>query len=182
MLWNLKTAKFAILTLTRMHPLSQSIHLQMDNVIALSHLVKMGGTHNKVLSNISKQIWDYLLAKGITITTEYPPGAEKTKEIRAQNSQLLLSFIKPHGPVSTPTISRWIIMIVLNLSGIDTKTFTGLSKRTASSSKAKEAGILTVEILKRGFWSKKSTFEKFYYKGINTEDLSSFSAIYFEKL
>ena len=61
---------------------------------------------------------------------------ERTKEIRRQNSQLLLSFIKPHGPVSTPTISRWI-MIVLNLSGIDTKIFTGHSTRRASSSKAR---------------------------------------------
>ena len=31
---------------------------------------------------------------------------ERTKQMRGQNSQLLLSFVKPHGPVSTPTISR----------------------------------------------------------------------------
>ena len=55
---------------------------------------------------------------------------ERTKEIQGQNSQFLLSFVKPHGPVSNPTISRWI-MIVLNLSGIDAKTFTGHSTRTA---------------------------------------------------
>ena len=36
---------------------------------------KDGGTHNKVLSDISKEIWDYLLVKGITITAEYLPGA-----------------------------------------------------------------------------------------------------------
>ena len=78
---------------------------------------------------------------------------ERTKEIRGQNSQLLLSFVKPHGPVSTPAISRWIMM-VLNLFGIDTKTFGGHSTRTASSSKAKEADVSTKEILKHGFWSK----------------------------
>ena len=94
---------------------------------------------------------------------------EGTKEMRGQNSQLLLGFVKPHGAVSTPTISRWI-MIVLNLSGINTKTFTGHSTKTASSSKAKEAGVPTGEILKRGFWSKESTFEKFYHQGINRED------------
>ena len=32
---------------------------------------KDGGYHTKVLSDISKEIWDYLLAKGITITAEY---------------------------------------------------------------------------------------------------------------
>ena len=41
--------------------------------------------------------------------------------------------------VSTPTISRWI-MIVLNLSGVDTKTFTGHSTRLASSSKVNAVG------------------------------------------
>ena len=48
----------------------------MDNVDVLSYSVmRGGGTHNKVLSDISKEIWDYLLAKGITITAEYLPGA-----------------------------------------------------------------------------------------------------------
>ena len=60
--------------------------------------------------------------------------------------------------------------MVLNLSDVDTKTFTGHSTRTASKTKAKEAGVSTGEILKCGFWSKESTFEKFYHKGINTED------------
>ena len=31
---------------------------------------------------------------------------EATKEIQGQYSQLLLSFVKPQGPVSSPTISR----------------------------------------------------------------------------
>ena len=36
-------------------------------------------------------------------------------------------------------------MTVLNLSGIDTKIFTGHSTRTASSSKAKGTGVFTVK-------------------------------------
>ena len=36
---------------------------------------KDGGTHNKVLSDINKEIWDCLLAKGITITAECLPVA-----------------------------------------------------------------------------------------------------------
>ena len=61
---------------------------------------------------------------------------KRAKEIRGQNPQPRLSFVKRHGPVSTPTISRWI-MIVLNLSGIDTKTFT------------RQQGHLRVQRLKR---------------------------------
>ena len=50
----LKT-KFAILTFTRMHSSVQSIiHLQIDNIVAFSYLVRIGGTHSNVLSDISK--------------------------------------------------------------------------------------------------------------------------------
>ena len=47
----------------------------MDKIVALSYLVKMGGTQNQLLVQISKEIWEYLMDKGITITVEYLPGA-----------------------------------------------------------------------------------------------------------
>ena len=77
----------------------------------------------------------------------------------------MLSFVKSHGPVSTPTISRWIMMVLI-LPGIDTNIFTGHSTRAASSSKAKAAGVSTRETLKRGFWPEELTFENFYHKEI----------------
>ena len=46
----------------------------MDNKVALSYLVKMEDTHNKDLFGLSKQIWNYLQPKKITITTGYLPG------------------------------------------------------------------------------------------------------------
>ena len=50
----LKT-KFAILTFTRMHSSVQSlIHLQIDNIVAFSYLVRIEVIHNNVLSDISK--------------------------------------------------------------------------------------------------------------------------------
>ena len=36
-----------------------------------------------------------------------------------RNSQLLLSFVQPHGPISRDTLSRWTLK-VLTLAGIDT--------------------------------------------------------------
>ena len=62
-------------------------------------------------------------------------------------------------------------MILLNLSGFGTKTSTGHSTRTALSSKDEEAGVPTGEILKHGFWSKESKFEKLHDQVINTQDL-----------
>ena len=67
-----------------MHPSVQFILLQMDKIVLLLYSVKMRGTHKKVLSYISKNILDYLLAKGITVTVEYLPGALNRKPISSR--------------------------------------------------------------------------------------------------
>ena len=82
--------------------------------------------------------------------------------------QLLVSHISPHDPVSTATVSRWLLEI-LRLSGIDVEKFKGHSTRSASSSKAKSLGISTKEILERGHWTQESTFQKFYFKPVDGE-------------
>ena len=56
----------------------------MGNVVALLYLVKTGGSHNKVLSDINKEIWHYLLGKEIIITAEYLPDT-LNKEIDFQS-------------------------------------------------------------------------------------------------
>ena len=69
----LKAAKFDIMTFTKMFPTAKVVYLQIDNIVAHSYLTKMGGSHNKILSNLAKETWVYLLANGITITAEYLP-------------------------------------------------------------------------------------------------------------
>ena len=91
---------------------------------------------------------------------------ERTKPWRKNDEgQLLLSYIEPHQCITTQSVSRWIVE-VLTLAGIDTSTFTAHSTRSASTSKAKSQGISTKDILKRGHWSNRSTFQKFYYRNI----------------
>ena len=90
---------------------------------------------------------------------------KKTENIRKGENQLLLATISPHEAVCTQTVSRWLVK-VLSLAGVDTSTFKGHSTRTASSSKAKALGVPTKEILRRGHWSRYSTFQKHYYKEI----------------
>ena len=64
--------KFAILTFT--NNLSHlTIHVQVDNKVALAYLLKMGISRNLQLLKISKSIWNYLLFHQIIITTEYLP-------------------------------------------------------------------------------------------------------------
>ena len=65
--------KFAILTFAKMWKLS-AIHIQVDNMTALTYLLKMGGTKNPELMQISKEVWGFLLGQGITITAEHLPG------------------------------------------------------------------------------------------------------------
>ena len=91
---------------------------------------------------------------------------ERSKSWRSENDQLLLSFIKPHKPVTSSTVSRWIIE-VLSLAGIDTETFKGYSTRSASSSRAATQGVPLKEILKRGHWSNNTVFEKCYKKDVD---------------
>ena len=50
-----------------------AIHIQVDKMTALSYLLKMGGTKNPELIQISKEIWKFLLGQGITITAEQLP-------------------------------------------------------------------------------------------------------------
>ena len=65
--------RFAILTFVKMWKML-AIHIQVDNTTALSYLLKMGGTKNPDLLQISKEIWKFLLGLGITITAKHLPG------------------------------------------------------------------------------------------------------------
>ena len=89
-----------------------------------------------------------------------------TNSFRSEKAtQLLISYIRTHNPVSVDTVSRWPKEF-LRLSGIETSIFTGHSTRTASASKAKKLGLSLPEISKRGQWTKKTIFETFYNKPI----------------
>ena len=90
---------------------------------------------------------------------------EVTQPLRNQ-TQLLISFTRPHKAVSRDTISRWL-KEVLSKSGIDTKLFTAYSTRAASLSAAKAKDTPMDIILSAGGWSNASTFAKYYNKAID---------------
>ena len=81
----LKTVKLAIMSFTLKEKDAILVHIPMDNMTALSYFMKMRGTKNQELTVISKEIWEYLLKRNITISTEYLPGSmnvEANKESR----------------------------------------------------------------------------------------------------
>ena len=53
----------------------QSVHLEINNVTALSHLLKMGGRKSAELNKILKEIWVYLIGNKITLTPEHLPSS-----------------------------------------------------------------------------------------------------------
>ena len=91
----------------------------------------------------------------------------RSKDWRKDQTQLLLSFVKPHVEVVSSTISGWIKK-VLHLAGIDTQIFKAHSTRSASTSKTELHGLSISDILDRGSWSNSSTWQKFYHKQIET--------------
>ena len=49
-------------------------HLQVDNMVALKYLLKVGGARNLKLVQLAKKTWVHLLECGITLTAEYLPS------------------------------------------------------------------------------------------------------------
>ena len=82
-----------------------------------------------------------------------------------ENAKLLISFVKPHRPVSGSTIARWIKTIMCR-SGVDTGKFTAGSVRQAAASRAKAASVPISCIMAKAGWSRERTFAKFYDKTI----------------
>lgn len=91
---------------------------------------------------------------------------KRTLSLRqGSNNRLLLSFQKPHKPVTKTTVSRWLTEIMSH-AGINTKVFKPHSIRAASCSKAKEKSTAIADIIETAGWSNARTFAKFYDKPI----------------
>ena len=73
--------------------------------------------------------------------------------------------MKPHKPVRSCTIARWLKTILEN-SGIDTKIFKAHSTRGASTSKANKFGLSVKQIMEKANWKSASTFYTFYNKPV----------------
>ena len=70
---------------------------------------------------------------------------KRTKNFRpspdnSEPNKLLLSHIRPHKPISSETLSRWVVAF-LSESGVDTDIFKAHSVRGAASSAAMNAGV-----------------------------------------
>ena len=87
----------------------------------------------------------------------------RTQDLRKDQDQLLLSYQKPHHPITKDILARWL-RDILNKSGVDTELFRVHSTRTASTSAAARCGSPVDVIMKAAGWSAVSTFTRFYKK------------------
>jgi MarR-like DNA-binding transcriptional regulator SgrR of sgrS sRNA len=121
----------------------------------------------KHLSRI--ELLAYSPEKALCIVEYLKLYLERTESLRENNTQLLISYQKPYGPVTTDTIARWIKQVLAE-AGIDTSIFTAHSTRAASTSAAKTKQIPIDTILTAAGWSNESTFARFYNKPIRDDD------------
>ncbi|XP_044127924.1 uncharacterized protein LOC122921764 [Bufo gargarizans] len=77
--------------------------------------------------------------------------------------QLFLSIRHPFGPVTSPTLARWMKW-VMSLSGIDTTIFTAHSARGAAATALAVSGARLEDILRLADWSRATTFAEFYFR------------------
>ena len=113
-------------------------------------------TDNKKLD--PKRALHYYLKK-TEVFRKNPDGSEETK--------LFLSMIEPHKPVSSQTISKWIVEVIkmaYNSKHIKVKAH---STRAIGPSWALFNGASLKSVLDSADWSKESTFTRFYLRDVN---------------
>ena len=114
----------------------------------------------------------YPLDKKLCIVNHYTEYRQRTEKVRLPRCpQLLISFLKPHGPVSTETISRWCKRF-LEDAGVNANQFKAHSTRAASPSYLVNRNTDISSILKAVGWSNERTFQTFYNKQL--EELHSY--------
>ena len=104
----------------------------------------------------------YPLDQKICIVSHLDEYVERTRSIRKSN-QLLVSFLRPHDPVSTDTIARWVKNI-LSSAGIDIAKFQAHSVRAAATSFTAKNHVSVSDILSAVGWTNERTFQRFYNK------------------
>ena len=82
----------------------------MDNMVALTNLVKIGGTTNQEITNLSKEIWGFCLSKAIAVTAEYLLKSLNIKANHANGcfAEKLFRTFAWSGTAQRGSLASWI--------------------------------------------------------------------------
>ena len=81
--------------------------------------------------------------------------------------RLFLSYVEPHQPVSSKTISRWLVETIKSAYGEQKIHVRGHSTRAIGPSWALFNGAPMKAILEAADWSRESTFTKYYLRNVD---------------
>ena len=101
----------------------------------------------------------------VTVLREY---IKRTASLRKNNTDLFISYVRPHKSVTVNTISRWLRTVMIR-AGIDIKKYCVHSIRSATAAKAKSCMVPVNTILTSVGWSNAKTFGKFYDKQVEVQ-------------
>ncbi len=98
---------------------------------------------------------------------------DATKHWRVvDDPSLFLSLNRPHKPVGSSTLARWI-KACLSDAGLDPSSFSAHSARGAAASKAVKQGVPIEAVLLSANWSTESTFRRFYFRDFDPVSVSN---------
>ena len=81
------------------------------------------------------------------------------------DTKLFTLFVKPHKPVSSNSVARWIKSVLSNAPGYrSTSIFKAHSARGCSVTNAYKRGVPEAEILRTAEWTNERTFRKYYIR------------------
>ena len=114
-------------------------------------------------------LFGYPSNKRLCVVRTFTRYLERTKKVRRENTQLLLSYIAPHEPILRATIARWTLK-VLELAGIDTHHYRGNSTWGASASAARMMGASLNAVMRNASWRDAHNLAIHYHKTIEDPD------------
>ena len=134
------------------------IHLRPEGfTFSLTKPRKCGKPSTPGKVNVAEFKNDELLCPLRCLRT-YIKETDTLRELSSASENLLfISYTKPHKPVGSATISRWL-RTTINQAGIDSSIFKGHSVRGAATSLAASTGLSSAMIMEMADWSNKSTF------------------------
>lgn len=168
------TTLLALCTAHRVQTLSliktNSIVVHQDQIIiTISNLIKTSAINREQPTLVIPYFTDKPSICPAKCLEDY---LEITKHIRNDSSNLFLTYKRPHKPVTSQTISRWIKNMLAE-SGVDVTKFSAHSTRHASTSAARASGVSLDAIRKTAGWTATSqTFAKFYNRPIISQELA----------
>jgi hypothetical protein len=83
------------------------VHFRADNVTAVAHINKMGGTRSKTLTEVAKEIWDFCLERKILISAEHLPGVLNVEADRLSREKPDKSDWQLDPQIARQVMDKW---------------------------------------------------------------------------